>query len=178
LSAPAPVSPSTAADTWLPAKLQEHEPAVRGYLKNRFPSLDSDDVVQESYLRILRAKSAPRFETIKGYFFTVARNTANTIFRRQRLYSATPLDELPAGAVIEEGHDSARFKERRELVAAAIDSLPGRCREVLQLALTEGLPAPAIAERLGIAEATVRVQIAKGIRKCTDYLEERGDLQR
>jgi DNA-directed RNA polymerase specialized sigma24 family protein len=43
------------------------------------------------------------------------------------------------------------------------------------LALVDGLGAIAIAEKLALSENTVRVQLARGIRKCGDYLREKGE---
>ncbi len=43
------------AGRWLTEEVQPHERALRGYLHSQFPSLDADDVVQESYLKLLKA---------------------------------------------------------------------------------------------------------------------------
>ncbi|MBI2497428.1 MAG: RNA polymerase subunit sigma-24, partial [Opitutae bacterium] len=40
---------------WFAEEVQPHEPALRAWLRNRFPTLvDPDDLVQESYARLLR----------------------------------------------------------------------------------------------------------------------------
>ena len=42
---------------WFAAHVQPHEPMLRAWLHNRFSSeTDIDDVVQETYLRLLRAR--------------------------------------------------------------------------------------------------------------------------
>jgi RNA polymerase sigma-70 factor (ECF subfamily) len=41
---------------WFSEQVQPHEPALRAYLSKRFPALpDHDDLVQETYIRTLRA---------------------------------------------------------------------------------------------------------------------------
>lgn len=163
---------------WFIAEVLPHEPALRGYLRNRFPAIDDDDVVQESYLRLLRIGNVARITSIKAYLFAIARNTAHLIFRRRRIYSDTPVNEVPDSAVLHEEctpADLANSRQRIELVVAALDALPTRCRAILELTLLAGLPSAAIAARMGIAESTVRVQLARGIRKCADYLREEGE---
>jgi hypothetical protein len=84
------VSPHAANPEWLAGEMQRHEPAVRGYLRSQFPTIEADDVLQESYLKILRARAATGIVSLKAYFFSVARNTARTFFRRRQIYSTRP----------------------------------------------------------------------------------------
>ena len=43
--------------SWFAEEVQPHESSLRSYLRSVFPSLpDIDDLVQESYARLLRAK--------------------------------------------------------------------------------------------------------------------------
>lgn len=156
-----------------------HEPALRGYLRNQFPSVDHDDVVQESYLKLLRARSIARIVSTKSYLFSIARNTARTIFRRKQIYSTSAFHELPESSTAHEARTAADFaqdQQQQELVAAAIDALPPRCREIIALSVLDGLTSAEIADRLGIAESTVRVQLARGVKKCAAFLQEEGEL--
>jgi RNA polymerase sigma-70 factor (ECF subfamily) len=44
---------------WFAEEIQPHEPALRAYLHGRFPTLrDLDDIVQDTYARLLRAKES------------------------------------------------------------------------------------------------------------------------
>lgn len=166
---------ASSADGALPQELREHEPALRGYLRRRFPSIDSDDVVQESYLRILRARTVVRIESAKSYFYAVARNTAKSLFQRQRAVPEISENALPPGQtadVIEA--DRSEAGDRYALVSLAVDALPSRCRAIMRMALIEGLSSVEIADRLNLSEATVRVQLSRGVRKCSDFLREKG----
>ena len=62
-----------------------------------------------------------------------------------------------------------------EAALEAIDQLPPRCREIFRLAALDHLPASEIARRTGLAENTVYAQLAIGVRKCSDFLRERGE---
>ena len=59
-------------------------------------------------------------------------------------------------------------------LAEALHALPERCREVVLLRYRQGLSYKEIAVQLGISPETVKVHLAKGLRRCTDYFAERG----
>ncbi len=165
---------------WFADHVQPHEPVLRAYLRRRFPTLtDADDVVQESALKALSARQQGPMKSVKGFLFTVARNAAISLFRRQKFISHTPVSELADSCVLT---DHADFVETvcsdEELVhiTEAIGSLPDRCRQVATLRLLRGLDYATIATELGISEKTVRVQMARGMKKCSQYLRVRGIL--
>ena len=60
------------------------------------------------------------------------------------------------------------------MLSQAVRVLPDRCRQVITLRLLYGLSHKEIATELGISEHTVKAQLAKGMRRCADYFEERG----
>ena len=60
------------------------------------------------------------------------------------------------------------------LLNEAIDTLPQRCREVLLLRKIKGLSHSEIAVLLGISANTVETQVARGMRRCIDYLRAKG----
>lgn len=172
--------PSASADQacWLADEVQPHEAALRGYLRSKFPSIEADDVVQESYLKLLKARTSGHVISAKAFLFTVARNTAINIFRRRQFYSDATVNELPAWRVLDGGPDaaeSANAQFQLELAIEAIGTLPKRCRDVVTLIVADRLGYAEIASRLGLSEATVRVQTAKGIEKIADYIREKGE---
>lgn len=172
------VTSSLEHSRWFMKEVHPHEAAVRGYLRNRFPGVDVDDVVQESYLKLLRAKAAGKIASAKAYLFAVARNTAVTLGRRQTIYSATPLNELPDLRVLDGGPDAANAadaSQRLALMRDAINQLPPRCRDVMRLAVLRGMGNAEIAAELGLSENTVRVHLGRAIKKCADFLRERGE---
>lgn len=163
---------------WVMEEFRPHEREIRGYLRARFPSIDTDDVVQESYLKLLKLRAAQRIKSARAYFFSVARNTALTVFRRERIYSDVPVAELPPALLTAEGTDAAEnacSQQRLELVVAAIDCLPARCREVMQRCVLAGRSTAAIAQELGLAESTVRVQIVRGVQRCREFMDAHGE---
>jgi RNA polymerase sigma-70 factor (ECF subfamily) len=70
--------------------------------------------------------------------------------------------------------DALSTTEKIELVAAAIADLPDRCREIVVLRKLAGLSQRDVATQLGLSERTVEVQVARGTRRCADFLRRRG----
>ena len=145
-----------------------------------FQSLpDIDDVVQESYARLIRAKQAGRISYARAFLFTTARNAALDIFRRRQVVTIDAIGDLSDLPVLVEAPDAAEMMAKQqelELLAEAVRGLPERCRQVLTLRLLYGLPQKEIAAQLGISEHTVKAQLAKGTRRCVAFFEQRGCL--
>ena len=174
-------APDANQDRWFTEEVQPNEKALRGYLHNRFPAVDTDDVVQESYLKLLEIRGRRNITKVKTYLFAIATHIALRIsLRRKQLYSEVPVNKLPVVLLSDNrpnGAEIAYSRERLRLVAEAIDRLPARCRAVTRLAVVDGRSAIEIAGILDMSENTVRVQLARGIKKCSEYLRERGEAK-
>jgi RNA polymerase sigma-70 factor (ECF subfamily) len=163
---------------WFAEEVQPHEPDLRSWLRHRFPhTADLDDIVQESYLRLLRARQSNPVSCARAYLFTTARNVAFALFRRPRIFDRSASAEAAALATPQENADVAELVSVRQEIALlleAIDRLPGRCREIFILRKIEGMSLREIAARLRISEQTVQVQIARGAKRCVQHLRSSG----
>jgi len=143
-----------------------------------FPSLlDVDDLVQESYARLIKAKRIGPIAYARAFLFATARNAALDLFRRRRIVSIEPMPDLSELNVVEDAPDAAEAackQQELDLLAEAVRRLPERCRQVMTLRLLYSLSQKEIAERLSISEHTVKAQLAKGVRRCADFFEEHG----
>ena len=172
-------TPPSESGRWFAEEVQPHESSLRRYLRGVFPSLpDIDDLVQESYARLIRAReSGPGVGYAKAFLFTTARNAALDLFRRRRVGAIDGGANLAALAGAEDRPDAAEALNKQqelEMLSAAVRGLPERCRQVLTLRLLYGMAQKEIAAELRISEHTVKAQLAKGMRRCADYFEERG----
>lgn len=173
------MSPDSAEiSRWFAAEVQPHEPALRAWLRTQFPGLtDVDDLVQESFARVLRARERGAVHTPRALLFTTARHIAIDLVRRQKIVAFEPIMEAGASPVYDERTgvaESAAHRQELEILTHAIQSLPDRCRQVLTLRKIYGLSQKEIAAQLGISEHTVEVQVANGMRRCTEFLARHG----
>lgn len=170
--------PHTEQARWFAEEVKPYEQALRAYLLRRFPTLpDHDDLVQETYTRLLRARETGRLTYVKAFLFTAARNVAIDVFRRRRVAAAEPICEFAEMPVLEESPDvptAIDRQQRLELLIEAVTALPERCREVMMLRHLDGLAYKEIAQRLGISPETVKIHMIRGVRACTAFLRERG----
>ena len=163
---------------WFTEEVHPHEQALRAWLQGDSTSLpDVDDIVQESYLRLLRARASGQIQCVKAYLFGIARHVRFEGLRKKRLFSDIPVNALPESPTLEENSDVVELvsiAQELELATEAMKTLPDRCREIVMLRALHGLSYKEIAARMGLAEETVRVQMARGVKKCAQYFRERG----
>jgi RNA polymerase sigma factor (sigma-70 family) len=165
---------------WLRENVLPHEAMLRGYLREHFPTVaDADDVIQESMIRVLRARERGEIIFAKAFLFTTARNLAYDIVRRQQVVAFEPITELTASSVFTDEADvgeTVSKKQEFDLLTKAIQSLPERCRQVVTLRTAYGLSQKQIAGKLGISENTVEKQLANGVRGCSEFFANLGML--
>lgn len=172
--------PESEPSRWFAEEVQPHESTLRAWLRGLFPSLpDLDDLVQESYVRLIRAREAGKVGHAKAYLFTTARNAALDFFRRRKIVSIEAVGDMSDSTVLDDRPgvaDAVSKQQELDLLAEAVRDLPERCRQTLTLRLLYGLSHNEIAAELKVSEHTVKAQLAKGMRRCTAYFEERGLL--
>lgn len=161
---------------WFAEEVQPHEPLLRAWLRRRFaPLRDIDDLVQETYLRLFRARSAGKIAHPRSYLFATARNAALDRLRRDQVVAFEPLtDGTPPSVPAPAAEAAADSDAELALLTAALRSLPERCREVLVLRKHHGLSHEEIAARLGISKNTVNAQITLGMMRCRQFFRDRG----
>ena len=171
--------PDSESARWFAEHVQPHEPMLRAWLQRRFANqLDIDDLVQEAYVRVWRARESGALSAPKAFLFTTARNLALDRLRRHDVSRTDLMGEIDLLHVLDECTGIPEIVARNQelaLLTEAIQSLPPRCRQILTLRKLYGLSHREIAARLGLSESTVSNQITIGIEKCTDFFAEHGD---
>ena len=165
---------------WFATEVLPHEAMLRGWLRTRYPSLpDLDDIVQEAFARVLRAHTEGTVVRPRALLFHTARNLALNHIRHRSYTHSIELTETDLSGVLDDGigvPEAVAHAEDIQMLIAAIQSLPERCRQVFTLRKIYGLSQKEIAQKLGISENTVEVQGAIGIRKCAEYFQRHGDV--
>jgi RNA polymerase sigma factor (sigma-70 family) len=165
-------------DRWFQAEVHTHEANLKAYLRRSFPAMrEVDDVVQESYLRIWKARARSPIDSARAFLFKVARHVALDFLRKDR---NSPLRTGAEGAglrIMAEGPDAAEtvsLQEKVRLVAAALVTLPPRGREIVMMCKFQGKLRREVAAELGIAEKTVDEHLSRSIKRIEDYLRRQG----
>ncbi|MBK8857350.1 MAG: sigma-70 family RNA polymerase sigma factor [Opitutaceae bacterium] len=163
---------------WFADEVQPHDAALRSYLRGKFPGHpDIEDLVQETYARLLQAREHAPVHNPKSFLFSTARNAAYDFFRRRQIVAIDGIAEIELLPVLEDRPgvaETVSHDQELQLLAQAIQALPTRCRQVLTLRKIHGLSHREIATRLGISEHTVNAQVAIGVLRLRDYLKARG----
>ena len=147
---------------------------ARRFLRN---GEDAEDVVQEALASSYRQLLDRDVEHPKAYLFAATKNQAlkHNDLAVNKLRAA--IDDLELSEVISLENtvlESSAAKEEMVRLCEAIGALPLQCRRVFVLKKVYGFSHKEIAARLKISENTVHQHLAKGLARCTAYMNEQG----
>jgi len=163
---------------WFEESVLPHEAGLRRWIRSRFSAIrEVDDLVQEAFTRILKARRSGPVPNPQAYLFVVTRNLA--INRLQRMNHEYPPDaiEVDPHVLVDETsgpYEAAALQDEIDDLVCAFQTLPERCRQVMTLRKIYGLSQKEIASKLGITEHTVEAQVGIGLRKCRAFFQRRG----
>ena len=143
---------------------RRHAELLASFFRRRTRSATaSDDLVQETFLRVLQYRRSWRGHgSFAGWLFRLAANLDRD--RRTRLRREPAPDEAAADSASEttDGITPDRSLERAEASArlfAALAQLDGDARVIVELRWFEGLAAEQIGQRLGCTAGAARVRL-------------------
>ncbi len=154
---------------WIDAYRRLEKPLYNVVYRVIWDAAESQDVVQDAFLRCWRRKDDIRAEGFKALLFQTALNLARNRRRHVRLWRMVGVAALD-DAVDERAADGALSKPMRE----ALDALPTTLRDVLLLTELAGMTYPEIAAALGIAEGTVGSRRTRALALLRTRLELHG----
>jgi RNA polymerase sigma-70 factor (ECF subfamily) len=149
----------------------EHGPVLRGFFVRRGANDEAEDLVQETYLRLLRAHQhqGDAIANPEAYLFTVALNLAReqAVRRRRPMLPIEELENITTLLAAEESvEDAAERAQRRQRLQALLGTLPDHTRAVLVMQYRDGLSYKQIAERLGVSSHMVKKHVVRGLSVC------------
>jgi RNA polymerase sigma-70 factor (ECF subfamily) len=138
---------------------QRYARMVHGILLGSVRFSDAEDVMQDVFMRAMQQIGALREVAAFGsWLAAIARRSAVNHHRRTKptlsLVAAIPGGSRPDGEAFE--------------VLEMIRQLPEAYRETLILRLVEGMTGPEIAQSTGLTEASVRVNLCRGMKMLRD----------
>lgn len=171
--ASAPMNASE-VDAWFVREVLPLEAALMQFLHHNWRNKNEiADLRQDIYQRVCEAALRQRPHNTKAFLFTTARNLLIDCVRGARIIpieAAVDWETLNV-AIDAPGPERVLIaREELQLLQAALDRLPVRCREAVLLKQVEGFSRREIAARMGISEETVKMHIANGMRSLANIL--------
>ena len=124
-------------------------------------SQEAEDVLQDSFCKLWNQRIGISDETSAARLsYTVVRNSAIDVVRRNRTHITTPLDDR-------DFPDTSPLSDRsgenllREIMDLCRSNLTPRQWEVFRLHDIENIPYPEIADRLGISQENARAILSR-----------------
>jgi RNA polymerase sigma factor (sigma-70 family) len=139
------------------------------------------DLTQESFARVYAAqRSGATIRDPRALLYRTARNLLTDDYRRASVRRGG-LGEDPdegtfepdehAGPDTLEPETAISSRQRFEIIAETVDSLPPRCREAFILVKFDGLSHAETAQHMGIAVKTVEMQVRIALEACWERLD-------
>jgi RNA polymerase sigma-70 factor (ECF subfamily) len=141
---------------------QRYAPRVRALHSVR-QGIDSSDLVQQTFLRLHRARGSYRAGApFRPWLMTIAQNLAREAWRRSQRAAADAVHGHEfAGRPAVSADVAAELRRAIEAVAA----LPELEREVVTLHCGSGLSVAETASRIGVTESAVKARAHRGYRR-------------
>ncbi|HVS12648.1 MAG TPA: sigma-70 family RNA polymerase sigma factor [Thermoanaerobaculia bacterium] len=165
--------------TFWQSAYRDHGPAVLAYLRSRMRREDAEDLLQETFVRAIRASDSLRDQTkLRPYLLTIAHNLSINAGRRRRpqLFSEASeqqqvfLENRSDGAASPETRaDLGRLEERLE---RAMEAMTPNLRTAFELAVLRQEPYKDVARKTGWSLAQVKVNVFRARQKAVAELRE------
>jgi RNA polymerase sigma factor (sigma-70 family) len=150
-----------APECWIKCAIEEHEGSLLRYAQHFVHDLETArDVVQDTFLQLCRKPDEELRPRLAQWLFTVCRNRAIDVCRKERRMKLAPENQL-ADQLAEKSDRDVGPREALEKTEAAagllaqISRLPDRQQEVLRLKFNAGLSYKEIADVTGLTSSNV-----------------------
>jgi len=155
--------------------VERHQDRMIRYVRHMgFGEGDAPDLVQDAFVRAFRhLRRCGDPDRFSGWLFRIVTNVCRTAGARRSRRSTEPLEELrntfPSDMP---GPDAqAEARSTRELVRAALDTVPDDQREALVLMYLEGYSVSEIEELTGASGSAIKMRLKRGRDALRDQLE-------
>jgi RNA polymerase sigma-70 factor (ECF subfamily) len=163
---------------WLGRHVLPHEAALRSWLgSKRLNGIEIDDIVQETYTRLISVASVDHIVQPRAYTFQTAHSVLVSQLRRSKVVALTTVSDVEMlGIAADEPSPEHHVADREEFerLGRAIATLPRQTQAVFRLRRVEGLSQREVAGQLGIAESTVEKHMSRGFMLMLELFQRGG----
>ena len=165
-----------------------YEPMMRAFMHERFPSLDADDIIQETFIALVRA--LPRYvynPQVKGHFHNyltgILRNKAlRALAARNRDALIKERTSTPRASANAERNEADLESWRKSVYEIALQQLLAdeaiheRTKQVFVRIAIDGESPEAVAQSLGISRLTVNRMKERTLERLRRYVKAMKDV--
>ena len=160
-------------DAWFVREVLPLESLLMQYLRRNWRDRsDLEDIRQEVYVRVYRAAREEVPTSAKSFLLRTARNHLIDLARQSNIVPIDAAVDFESVAIESEALSPDRtVAARQELVRlqAALEKLPPRQREAVELARIEGFSGQEVATRMGITRAAVSIHLKHALHALSDH---------
>jgi len=158
----------------LAAFLSCRDGLIRSLLRMKAKPEDVDDILQETYLRVLRADKKKAIQSHQGYLFTVSRNLVLEKLKANDREITSAINEALLESTEAPAEDQTYYKAKLGHLNHALMALPEKKRQAILLRKYYGLSYKEIAAKMNVSISSVEKYIESGIKQCKMVLTKRG----
>lgn len=133
----------------------------------------AEEIVSDVFIKVWQMRvKLTGIENLSVYLYTVTKNLCLKYITRQFKNPVTNLDEIPFETAVDFNtpEDICISSDIMNHIKEALNTLPPKCRLILQLVKEDGLRYKEVASILNISEFTVRNQLAIAVKKLGEVL--------
>lgn len=139
---------------------------------------DVEDIIQETWVRVVKAELKTAEELPNSYLYKTARHVALDLLKSKK--NGSDVDNLDIDDLVwdsidrDVGYELAQSNEQFESFCQAVRLLPSRCRRAFVLKKVYGMSQKEISEYMSISESAVEKLVARGMVSCSRHLDVKG----
>ncbi|QDU98716.1 RNA polymerase sigma factor [Lignipirellula cremea] len=142
---------------WIDAAVSQYEGRLLRYAQHLLgDAQQACDVVQDTFLKLCTANRTELEDRLAPWLFTVCRNRALNVLRKEKRMKSFSVDAPPVAAAAQNGPaETTEQRDTAECVQRLIAALPASQQECLRLRFQGGLTYREIGEVAGLSVSNV-----------------------
>ncbi|WP_206485793.1 RNA polymerase sigma factor [Thalassotalea sp. G2M2-11] len=148
---------------------------VRSIMKMSVEQQDVDDILQETFIRVLHSDAQQQIKSPKGYLFVVSRNLVLNKLLQKSKEIHTELDEALLENDVDDTVEKNLYQKHKfERFSKVLSALPEKHRRAILLRKLYCLSHKEIAKKMNVSVSSVEKYIASGLKQCKQALYAQG----
>ena len=156
------------------AAFNDYKSQLLGYINHRINNPDdAEDLVQDTFVRLLECGKMLRDDTVKSFIFTIAHNLITDYLRRFYKKQEICSYMMESADVISSSADSkAVVSDLEKLERVKMTMLPPQRKQIYYMSRFMDMSSEDISKRLSISKRTVENHLLIGRKEIREYIKQ------